>query len=339
MAEIISCIYPSGYTLTSAENTRYGERKYTTCALWEAGESSDLVSAGNTHLCEIIGGASWDGAHDTSNVVIDWNTDATHYITIVALGLAKCGIIRDKGYKIEGDANYGYTFHLDSNYTRVSYIGVKNTSNHAREAFRVDGTGCIFNSCVAYDTVYINGGRGFSQDAGTNYYINCVGYGCFYNFSVEGGIGYCYNCVSMNAEIYGFTNWGTLVGKNCYAGGSGTDDFVRSMTLTTCASEDGTRSTTVIAFSTSSGAYFTNVTGGSENATIGASSELINIGTDLHADATYPFNWDYVGDTRPDGAWDIGADEYVAAGGRVTFNTRPNHLGEQIGMGFGMNLN
>ena len=29
----------------------------------------------------------------------------------------------------------------------------------------------------------------------------------------------------------------------------------------------------------------------------------------------------------------------AAAGGRTTKNTRPNHLGEQIGMGFGMNLN
>ncbi len=66
---------------------------------------------------------------------------------------------------------------------------------------------------------------------------------------------------------------------------------------------------TPVAYSTSSGSYFTNITPGSENFHIGALSELKDIGTDLSAD----FTIDIDGDTRPTGAntWDIGADEYV----------------------------
>jgi hypothetical protein len=64
-----------------------------------------------------------------------------------------------------------------------------------------------------------------------------------------------------------------------------------------------------VAYSTSSGAYFTSVTAGSENLHIGASSALKNVGTDRSA----AFTTDIDGQTRS-GTWDIGADEYVAAG-------------------------
>jgi hypothetical protein len=43
-------------------------------------------------------------------------------------------------------------------------------------------------------------------------------------------------------------------------------------------------------------------------------TEAIGSGTDLSADANLPFSTDIDGDTRPAGAWDIGADQIAVAG-------------------------
>ena len=39
-------------------------------------------------------------------------------------------------------------------------------------------------------------------------------------------------------------------------------------------------------------------------------SGLINVGTNLSADAIFPFNWDIMNTTRS-GVWDVGPFEYV----------------------------
>jgi hypothetical protein len=57
--------------------------------------------------------------------------------------------------------------------------------------------------------------------------------------------------------------------------------------------------------------YFTNSGDGTEDIHIASNSGLIDIGTDLSADATFPFNYDGDGNTRT-GTWDIGAIEYIA---------------------------
>ena len=58
---------------------------------------------------------------------------------------------------------------------------------------------------------------------------------------------------------------------------------------------------------TSSGAYFINITPGSEDFHIGALSSLKDAGTDLSG----TFTTDIDGETRT-GTWDIGVDEIVA---------------------------
>jgi hypothetical protein len=130
-----------------------------------------------------------------------------------------------------------------------------------------------------------------------------------------------FNCTVINANRNGLTVSSSEIPvavKNSYFGGSVTgtdisDQGGTNIVYTTCASEDDVNKSGVtdqVACSTSAGTYFTNITAGSENLHIGASSSLIDVGTSLSA----TFTTDIDGQTRS-GTWDIGADEYVAAGG------------------------
>jgi uncharacterized repeat protein (TIGR02543 family) len=195
-----------------------------------------------------------------------------------------------------------------------------NDTADSRPVIRITGTesGQTFINCLWADAPAI---AVDIQNDGTSYFINCAAYNSGAEaFTVPAtGTGttvYMYNCVVLNAATYGFVveGWRTMHCKNCYADGD-TAGFTglpnSTFSATTCASSDGSESTTTVAMATGSGAYFTNVTAGSEDATIGASSSLADAGTDLSADGTYPFDYDWEGDTRSD--WSIGPDEIVAA--------------------------
>lgn len=110
---------------------------------------------------------------------------------------------------------------------------------------------------------------------------------------------------------------GTCVAKNCYAGGGtvGYQVTTGSLTKTTCASSDtsGSSGLQSIAVNTT---QFTNVTSGSEDwALPGTGSALYGVGTDTSGDgAPLNFTVDINGATRTT-TWDIGADEYITAGG------------------------
>lgn len=106
----------------------------------------------------------------------------------------------------------------------------------------------------------------------------------------------------------------TVVAKNCYFhGGTSAVSNAGTLTTTTCATSGTALDVDNIAHSTST---FTNVSAGSENYSLVSGSGLIGVGTDTSGD-TAPLNFttDIVGTARG-ATWDIGAWEYVAAGGR-----------------------
>lgn len=172
---------------------------------------------------------------------------------------------------------------------------------------------CIIENCLLYDctdySISVNG-------ATSTIIVNCLIYGSdshgmrVVNYT---GINYIYNCTVLNAGGYGIYALGTAskLIKNCYAGGCDSGGYsLSNATLTTCASSDGSASTTEIELADCD---FTSYSSGSEDAHIGSSSDLIGEGTDLSGDGTYPFSADFEGDTRS--TWDIGADEYVSGNG------------------------
>lgn len=262
---------------------------------------------------------------DTTVCFIDGSTtDATKYMSVtVHTDHRHAGVFStSKAYMNP----WGCSLYLNDNYTRVS--GLQFTSTRSNDCIlRSDsGTNLLIEECIIHQPGEETGiklpGWGVSVTV-----RNCVivGAGSASPYGVYADLWDTGSLVIENCTIANF-NVGirlqarvTAIIKNTYSGGCATSDYTKdasaTWTFTTCASSDSTSRSGVtasVAYSTSSGAYFTNVTSGSEDLHIGASSSLVNAGTDLSS----TFTKDIDGVTRS-GTWDIGADEYVAAGGSV----------------------
>lgn len=184
---------------------------------------------------------------------------------------------------------------------------------------RIVGEGCIFVGAW-------NGMRGGGSSASTRLasFKNCV-------FICSETGGEAFYALSYNANAFTFEHC-TFVGYHstnaavrvidahtfrwCYAtnrgaggsyGGAGWAGSTRSKNASSDTSGDTSYQS--IAFSTSSGGYFTNVTAGSADLSIGTSSSLKDAATDSSETV------DILGATRPNGTYaDIGAFEYIAVG-------------------------
>lgn len=318
-------------TTTNTKTIKSSGGDYTSLSNWEAGRQADLVAGDLIEIADC-----YDlGAADSTAVTIDgWTTGAANYIRVkAASGNQHAGIRSTSKYRLEASGNFVSILIINEEYTRIEGLQLKNTNANSDGALRVtvSATSDVrIIDCIAYDTP----SNAYIVRQGTVTLINCAA------FNITVGIGTgdgflasnagttvmtCYNCVAFNCGGNGFdvTDFRTLIGKNCYAGGSTGNDYNKSasgtMTLTTCYSEDGTRSTSTAAFSTSSGGYFTNVTATTEDAHIGASSTLKDAGTSLTGWVHPNGDVDVDGDART-GTWDVGYDEYVSAGGSTAHN-------------------
>jgi hypothetical protein len=120
---------------------------------------------------------------------------------------------------------------------------------------------------------------------------------------------------------------GTFTATNCYAQQGSGAAYNGSITKTTCASSDSSGSAGLqnIAAST---ATFVSVSAGSEDYHLAAGSALIGAATDLSGS----FTTDIDGDARS--SWDIGADEYLAAGGGTFQAAWAAQANQVIGSGY-----
>ena len=286
---------------------------YTTLAACEAGEQKDYDTANNYGLWRVDSVFA-----DTTRVSVDGSvTSAADYIEIrVAPAVRHVGIYSTSKYRLEADGGFDAVLDLSDPYVRAVGLQIKNTAGSQPAMKVLNVADCRAEKIL----VYGSGGAGIHNNATSDFYeltaINCIVYGCtgdgFYAENV--GEFRAYNCdLCGNGGSGCEVEAGASVLTNCYAGGNTGADYAKglgSITFTTTYSEDGSLSTPTAAYSTSSGCYFTNITGGSEDFHIGTSSTLKDAGTDLSG----TFTDDIDGDTRS-GTWDIGADEYVAAGG------------------------
>lgn len=200
-----------------------------------------------------------------------------------------------------------------------------------------------FEACIFAGTAHASANAHFTRD-GRFRLVNCIangagGTGFNASFGSNGNTSEFFNCIAAANGGYGFfpsSSGCTITIRNCYAGGNTLGDFYagRTDTASNNYSSDGTDGSTTAAYSTSAGAYFTNVTAGSEDFHIGESSSLRGAGMDLSG----TFTTDIDGNTRS--AWDVGVDEY-AASITVTITNADDELfenGESItiaGTGFG----
>lgn len=246
-----------------------------------------------------------------------FTSDATHYLIIEAgSGYATNGVYSTSVARLESSNAYFPALEIPSGleYFQIYGMQIRHQSATPYEKNLVNkGSSSLIDRCL------VIGGEYGIYDKGTgNRYRNSVvrsttSHGIWKG--ENGGIAYLDNVTVGACGGYGIAvgSWYELQARNCYSGGNASADFYETengtLTLTTCASEDGSESTTAVAYSTSSGAYFGNVTAGTEDFRIGSSSSLDAAGTAI-AGNTY----DAQGET-----WEsppaIGAYEYISAGG------------------------
>jgi len=275
---------------------------YSSFATWESIEQTDLVADGDSHVLEISAG-EYVGGGD----VVDWTTDATHFITIKAAAGSEHGGIWGAGAIITSSGVAAITSTVP--YTRIQDIELKSVA---------DGSGSTLTS--SNDTGYFE--RLLVQSvAATKSTIN--GVTVLYP-------GYLHNCVfkNFNRGIYSLaiapirncvcigSDRGVSVGTtsaypidNCVGFDNVVADFSQSKsggwTGSGNASEDATAPGTapitgIVA------ADFYNFAGGDYRAVEGGA--LDGVGTDLSG----TFTDDITGATRTV-PWDIGAWIAVAA--------------------------
>ncbi len=309
MAEVVRYINTASVGGDGTTNATSGaQAAYSGGRAWELAERTNLVTDGDTHHVFVTGG------NDALNIEItgaNWTVDSTHYITF-EVSDSHGGIRPTSTYRIDINDGFDFALTVSVPYTRIIGLAASNISVDGG-TFLVDANNIQLINCLSYD----GGTNGFTiaGNGDSCFLIDCVSYGATDDgFENQGQPVALYNCVSINSGVYGFYtgSFDTSNLKNCYAGGSGIADYFNDGTqnITTCGSEDGTAGAT-IPLNTDN---FTNVTAGSEDVHIpDTGSDLYDAGTDLSADGTFPFDYDWEDDTRVQ--WDIGADEFISVGG------------------------
>ena len=290
---------------------------YSSSSAWEAGQQK-VISSGDVEIAE-----PYDFV-DTTAVVIDgWTTAADAYIVMRTPLTERHTGIRGTGYRLE--VNGASAILNFESYVRLEGLALKGYNSASADGYYFSWSAALpsdirIEGCLAYDC----GRHGLHLGEGTykasaNICIGNTTNGIHFEFENASGTGYLYNNTCAANGAYGIRNsLGTVHAKNNYSGGNTTADYNGTFSTNTkngSSDTTGSASYQSIAYSTSAGGYFNNVTAGSENLHIGASSALAGVGDDLSADASYPITKDVDGATIT--SWPIGADEYVAAGGGV----------------------
>lgn len=303
---------------------------YSTIQAWEDAAPANLVTS------DVIYRGELQNQNFTAGAVISGQTtDATRYMELTTVAGAS---FRDNanvqtnalransanGAIISVSANYGSGLTLNTYNVRISNLQISCTGSPASYALLQNDSSSqshLIDFCILES--------GFRCELGGNgtKVRNCLITKTGANASaaiarIRNGVS-CTNTTfvtthataTTNAILFSYASTATF--KNCYLGGDNvwTASGHAPTTVTTSYCNDSTSlptGFTTAAFSTSSGAYFQNITAGSHDFRIASSSTLIDVGT---TDATNAPN-DIAGTARPSGsAYDVGAWEYVSSGG------------------------
>ena len=264
MAQVIRYLDPDAPGPTH-DGTSWNDA-YLSLSAWDAGEATDLVSDGDYHTvyCRSSGGTS------DSEITADlsgWTTDSTHYIEIIGADFPSDGIWDDGVYRrysagtaisVQTDfvkiRNMQIHCHEEAVDKRLRGIAIENVS--ASSVIEIDSS---LIRCTG--TAGGNSNIGINQvGTGTTYVYNSVfiDWGPYRAPAIGGswsvfqnnasGTMYVYNCTVFdtnaglcNAGIY--NKAGTMTVKNTivHSGQTG-KDFVGTITVENCCSDDGTGS-------------------------------------------------------------------------------------------------
>ena len=301
---------------------------YTTLNAALAGEAADL-----TANCHSTGGAGiltiecYAMADTTAaSTGTGYTTSADYYINItVPASERHDGKWNTNKYYLSVNVSHYGALEIYENYTRMTglQVAVNGTGDDDRCGIRIDGAGnCLIDRCIVRRLSSSNICQGIRFGKASALYCD-IRNSYLYGFDVgEWYAGIACDDTSSNIKIYNCTISGNYLGingsshviTNC-AVFNNYDDFYGTMTIDYCASDDG------------DGTHAVNISPGATEATDWASCFVDYANGDFHlnsgsvcvnagADLSGTFTTDIDGETRV--TWDIGADEYVAAGGART---------------------
>ena len=321
---------------------------YTSLSAWEAGEQGDLTGARDeiaVAKCRCTGGSA-----DTTGVYINgWTTSSTQYIKIwtdPSEGYRHSGKwSTGNKYRLQL-SNYWACIYLDQTPLHIKIIGLQ---IYSTDTSGVDS--CIHSSgATAGDDITVShcvlrNTPGDSSNSFGFYYIsyqtsgsstlkiyNNIIYdsgerGLYVSTVSAGGVlyAYIYNNTIIDAYGYGMylsQNWNTGTGsyyvRNNIIQGSGTQDYYvpdpsqcqpttsKNITSDTSSPDSSYRSKTVSFADRDNDDFHLS----------SSDTEARGNGDNLYNDSYLPFQDDIDGQDRggSGASWDIGADEYVAAG-------------------------
>ena len=307
---------------------------YASLNAWAVAESTDLVTAGDSHIVYCSTGSGT--VADTTPVVISgWTTDSTHTLTIEQAasdahgGKYNTSVYRleatDPGTLIDVQVNYltirgiqwkvTYTAHWQyglrvgtavTNILVEQVIGWASGGNYVSPPFDVNASGSsvtLRNSLLILESQYNHGSCApVVLSYGTLVVQNVTAIGGYYGFSTAVTTITVTNSITRGA-IVGFS--GTFATASDYnssgtsgdapnTGGSGNDNTASPWYSGATADAD----------------IFIDAANDDYHLVSGATI-FDSVGANLYS----TFTDDYEGDARPNSAFDLGADEYVSVGG------------------------
>ena len=304
-------------------------KNYSSIALALAGE--DNFGENDLNIIFVIDA----GEYPAFEIPAKFTPDTDHRLQFFCATGSFHNFERNTGVIIKNSTSYFTQGAHDPVYTEYYGIAftIDNEVGGIDAALEFGYSHCMTFGCFAYD---VYGSNGYNEGLivtdrvnGTEYpkfinsvAVNCAGVGIGSQYLTVGVTDMVIdNCLVLNCG-YGFRPSGgrTNYIKNCWGGGCAGGVYIdggdvypinNPFTFTTCFSDDGTKSTSVISITD---CHFINSGVGTENVNITSLSHLIhtiNAGTDLHEDSLYPFNTDAYGVVRPNGLWDIGPFQFV----------------------------
>ena len=351
MAEILRFVDPASsaggdgtvQTLTGAT------RAYVSLSAWEAATQQDLT-AGGGNTARVVCSSNLDagsGAADTTLVLVDgWTTSATCYITIEA-NSSHGGKWNANIYRLECTA--GNIIRTPESFVNIYGIQIQYTTSSDTYAQAIylnvaDSAGvikigrCIIKGVLTGTAANIRGVYTYHATATFTFYVyNCMFYDLVNGTNVVRGVsqdtapvGYVYNNTFQNCRVGLYTGTNKLKAVN---------NLFKGMTGSPCS---GTFLNGTDYNATDSASLGYTVTGGGN--THDRLSQTFTFvdetNDDFHLASTDAgardygvsdpgsglFSDDIDGVTRT-GTWDIGADEYVAAGGGTILPMMMHHHG------------
>jgi hypothetical protein len=325
-------------------------KDYSSLATWESASDNDLVTGTDTPFLDCFDSQ----VHDDSHQYINGATVSTTYYRTIrsAAGAGPLGCATLFAGKDGTGANFvrstgtdGYLINITEGFFRLESICASYTASKAAAVsviyVAVDDAKVInvvaFN-CVNGDATNVC--DAFTLKESNNICFNCIAYGtdrhAFVDSIGAGETSGFVSCTAVNNGGYGFYDpgvGGDALAWNCYGANNTTADYSTGMTGGWCAAKDtnadnvnGTNYKNSIDLTdTEMDADFLALT--SMDWAAGAGE---NAGRNPNNDFTAVWNpdsfltggglaaLDIAGKTRPSGvdaAWDVGASEYVAAGG------------------------